>query len=63
MAGSERSNSATADTRATHRTADKTQTPSAASEAPSAASDVPTEATASAATTAWTGFPYVDREN
>jgi hypothetical protein len=63
MSGSERSNSATADTRATDRAADKTQTPTAASEPPSADSDVPTEATASAATTAWTGFPYVDRKN
>jgi hypothetical protein len=60
MAGSERSYSATADTRA----ADKTRTPTTASEAPSAASDVPTESTASAATTAWTGFRYAgDRGN
>src|SRR5262245_66540621 len=64
MAGAERSNSATADTRAADRTADKIQTPTAASEAPSADSDVPTEATASAATTAWTGFHCVgDRGN
>ena len=56
---------ATADTRAADRTADKTQTPTAASEAPSADSHVPTEATASAATTtAWTGFCCVgDRGN
>jgi hypothetical protein len=54
MAGSERSNSATADTRAADRTADKTQTPTATSEAPSADSHVPTEATASSATTART---------
>jgi hypothetical protein len=64
MAGSERSNSATAETRAADRTADKTQTPTAASEAPSAESPVPTEATASSATTARTGFRRVgDRGN
>jgi hypothetical protein len=64
MAGSERSNSATAETRAADRTADKTQTPTAASEAPSADSGVPTETTASAATTAWAGFRSVgDRGN
>src|SRR5262249_35780504 len=57
---SERSNSATADTRAADRTADKAQPPTAASEAPWAASHVPTEATASAATTAWTGVRCVD---
>jgi hypothetical protein len=62
MAGSERSNSATADTRATDRTADKAQTPTAASEAPSADTGVPTEATASATT--WTSFRCVgDRGN
>jgi hypothetical protein len=55
MAGSERSNSATADTRAADWTSDKPQTPTASSEAPSADSRVPTEATASAAT-AWTSF-------
>ena len=59
MAGSERSNSATAETRAADRTADKTQAATSASEAPSADSHVPTEATASAATTAWTGFRCV----
>ncbi len=64
MAGSERSNSATAETRAADRTADKTQTPTAPGEAPSADSHVPTEATASAATAAWTGFRCVgDRGN
>src|SRR5262249_13151059 len=59
MAGSERSNSATADTRAADRAADKTQTPTAASEAPGAVPHVATEPTASAATTAWTGFRCV----
>jgi len=60
LAGSDRSNSATAETRA----ADKAQTPTAASEAPSAESHVPTEATASAATAARTGFRRVgDRGN
>src|SRR5947209_3906759 len=64
MAGSERSNSATADTRTADRTADKTQPPTAASEAPSADSHMPTEATASAATAGWTGFRCVgDRGN
>src|SRR5260221_14742559 len=64
MAGSERSNSATAETRAADRTADKIQTPTAASEAPSADSRVPTEATASSATTARTAFRRVgDRGN
>src|SRR5258707_14678874 len=66
MAGSERavSNSAAADARAADRSADKTQTPTAASEAPSADSGVPTETTASAATTAWAGFRSVgDRGN
>src|SRR5262249_25805576 len=56
---SERSNSATADTRAPDRTAGKSPTPAAAGKAPSADSDVPTEAAASAATTAWTGFRCV----
>jgi len=65
MAGSERAipNSA-ADARATDRAAGKSQTPAPASKAPSTDSDMPTEATASAATTTWTGFRSVgDRGN
>ena len=64
MAGSERAipNSAATDARATDGTAGKS--PTAASRTPSADSDMPTEATASAATTTWTGFRCVgDRGN
>jgi hypothetical protein len=66
MAGSERAipNSAATDARATDGTAGKSQTPAPASKAPSTDSDMPTEATASAATTTWTGFHSVgDRGN
>ena len=64
MAGSERAipNSTATDARATDGTAGKS--PTAASKTPSADSDMPTEATASAATTTWTGFRCVgDRGN